>query len=180
MQSKFVQRLISSSQIFEIAMANFKLTISDVKGKSITKELKEGDANPLMGLVIGAETDAAIVGLAGKLKITGGSDKSGVPMRGDLHGMARKRVLLSKGIGLQDTEHGLRKRKLIRGNTVSDEIFQVNCKYDGEIKDEAPPAETEAAAEEAPKEEAKKEAPKKEAPKKEAKKEAPKKEAKTE
>jgi len=156
-------------------MANFKLTISDVKGKSITKELKEGDANPLMGLVIGAETDAAIVGLAGKLKITGGSDKSGVPMRGDLHGMARKRVLLSKGVGLQDTEHGLRKRKLIRGNTVSDEIFQVNCKYDGEIKDEAPPAETEAAAEEAPKEEAKKEAPKKE-----AKKEAPKKEAKKE
>ena len=138
-------------------MANFKLTVSDIKGKSITKERKEGDANPLMGLVIGAETDAAIVGLAGKLKITGGSDKSGVPMRGDLHGMARKRVLLSKGIGLQDTERGLRKRKLIRGNTVSDEIFQVNCKYDGEIKDEAPPAETEAAAEDVPKKEAKKE-----------------------
>ncbi len=116
-----------------------------------------------MGLVIGAETDAAIVGLAGKLKITGGSDKSGVPMRGDLHGMARKRVLLSKGVGLQDTEHGLRKRKLVRGNTVSDEIFQVNCKYDGEIKDEAPPAE--AAAEDAPKED------KKEAPAKEDKKE---------
>ena len=96
MQTKIVQRLISSSQIFEIAMANFKLTISDIKGKSITKELKEGDANPLMGLIVGAETDAAIVGLAGKLKITGGSDKSGVPMRGDLHGMARKRVLLSK------------------------------------------------------------------------------------
>ena len=123
-------------------MANFKLTISDVKGKSITKELKEGDANPLMGLIVGAETDAAIVGL----KITGGSDKSGVPMRGDLHGMARKRVLLSKGVGLQDTEKGLRKRKLVRGNTVSDEIFQVNCKYNGEIKDETPPAETEAAS----------------------------------
>ena len=156
LQIKIVQRLISSSQIFEIAMANFKLTISDVKGKSITKELKEGDANPLMGLIVGAETDAAIVGLAGKLKITGGSDKSGVPMRGDLHGMARKRVLLSKGVGLQDTEKGLRKRKLVRGNTVSDEIFQVNCKYDGEIKDESPPAETEAAAEDAPKEETKK------------------------
>ena len=128
-------------------MVNFKLTISDIKGKSITKELKEGDANPLMGLIVGAETDATIVGLAGKLKITGGSDKSGVPMRGDLHGMARKRVLLAKGVGLQDTENGLRKRKLIRGNTISDEIFQVNCKYDGEIKDEASPAETEAAAE---------------------------------
>ena len=184
MQSKFVQRLISSLQIFEIAMANFKLTISDVKGKSITKELKEGDANPLMGLVIGAETDAAIVGLSGKLKITGGSDKSGVPMRGDLHGMARKRVLLSKGVGLQDTEKGLRKRKLVRGNTVSDEIFQLNCKYNGEIKDEAPSVETETAPEEAPAKESKKEAPakeaKKEAPAKEAKKEAPAKEAKKE
>ena len=162
LQSKFVQRLISSLQIFEIAMANFKLTISDVKGKSITKELKEEDANPLMGLVIGAETDAVIVGLAGKLKITGGSDKSGVPMRGDLHGMARKRVLLSKGVGLQDTEKGLRKRKLVRGNTVSDEIFQVNCRYDGEIKDEVPPADTESVKEKAP---AKEKAPKDEAKK---------------
>ena len=130
MQTKFVQRLISSSQIFEIAMANFKLTISDVKGKSITKELKEGDANPLMGLVIGAETDAAIVGLAGKLKITGGSDKSGVPMRGDLHGMARKRVLLSKGVGLQDTEHGLRKRKLVRGKRESISTHQIKSDND--------------------------------------------------
>ena len=153
-------------------MANFKLTVSDVKGKSITKELKEGDANPLMGLVIGAETDAAIVGLAGKLKITGGSDKSGVPMRADLHGMARKRVLLSQGVGLQDTEKGLRKRKLTRGNTISDEIFQVNCRYDGEIKDEAPPA-----AEKAPKEEKPKEAPKEKAPKEEKPKEAPKEKA---
>ena len=149
-------------------MANFKLTISDVKGKSITKELKEGDANPLMGLVIGAETDATIVGLAGKLKITGGSDKSGVPMRGDLHGMARQRILLSKGVGLQDTERGLRKRKLVRGNTVSDEIFQVNCKYDGEIKDDSPPAETESAPEDAPEDAPKKDAPKKDAPKKDA------------
>ena len=163
MQIKIVQRLISSSQFFVIAMVNFKLTVSDVKGKSITKELKEGDANPLMGLIVGAETDAVIVGLTGKLKITGGSDKSGIPMRGDLHGMARKRVLLSKGVGLQDTEKGLRKRKLVRGNTISDEIFQVNCKYDGEIKDEAPPAETEVVAEDAPK----KDAPKKDAPKKE-------------
>ena len=159
-------------------MANFKLTISDVKGKSITKELKEGDANPLMGLVIGAETDATIVGLAGKLKITGGSDKSGVPMRGDLHGMARQRILLSKGVGLQDTEKGLRKRKLIRGNTISDEIFQLNCKYDGEIKDEAPPAD--APKDEAPPADApKKDAPKKDAPKKDApKKDAPKEETK--
>jgi len=119
-------------------LTSFKLTVSDTKGKSITKELKDSDANPLLGLEIGKETDASIVGLNGKLKITGGSDKSGVPMRSDIHGAARKRVLLSKGVGLQDTEIGQRVRKLMRGNTVSEEIYQLNCKYDGELPVEAP------------------------------------------
>jgi len=123
-------------------LTNFKLTISDIKGKSITKELKDTDVNPLLGLQIGNETDATIVGLTGKLKITGGSDKSGVPMRSDIHGAARKRVLLSKGVGLQDVEFGQRVRKLMRGNTISEEIYQVNCKFDGEIPIEAPSEET--------------------------------------
>jgi small subunit ribosomal protein S6e len=122
-------------------LTNFKLTISDTKGKSITKELKDSDANPLLGLQLGTETDASIVGLSGKLKLTGGSDKSGVPMRNDVHGSARKYVLLSKGVGLQDAEIGQRMRKLLRGNTVSEEIYQINCKFDGELPVEAP-AET--------------------------------------
>jgi hypothetical protein len=85
--------------------------------------------------------------------------------------------LIPKGVGLQDAEKGLRKRKLIRGNTISEEIYQINCRYDGELQVEEP--KKEAPKKEAPKKEApKKEAPKKEAPKKEApKKEAPKKEA---
>ncbi len=119
-------------------MANFKLTISDIKGKSVSKELKDSDANPLLGLQLGNETDAAIVGLSGKLKLTGGSDKSGVPMRNDIHGAARKYVLLSKGVGLQDAETGQRVRKLMRGNTISEEIYQVNCKFDGELPVETP------------------------------------------
>ena len=125
-------------------MTNFKLTVSDVKGKSITKELKDSDANTLLGLQLGNETDASIVGLQGKLKLTGGSDKSGVPMRKDIHGSARKYVLLSKGIGLQTAEIGQRARKLMRGNTVSEEIYQINCKFNGELPIEAP---TEVAAE---------------------------------
>ncbi len=116
-----------------IYLTNFKLTISDIKGKSITKELKDSDANPLLGLQLGNETDASVVGLNGKLKLTGGSDKSGVPMRNDVHGAARKYVLLSKGVGLQDAEIGQRIRKLLRGNTVSEEIYQINCKFDGEL-----------------------------------------------
>lgn len=125
-------------------MTNFKITISDVKGKSITKELKDNDANSLLGLQLGNETNASIVGLNGKLKLTGGSDKSGVPMRNDIHGSARKYILLSKGVGLQAAEIGQRVRKLMRGNTISEEIYQINCKFDGELPVETP---TEATAE---------------------------------
>ena len=146
-------------------MPSFKLTVSDQKGKSISRELKDNDANVLLGLQIGQETDASILGLQGKIKITGGSDKSGVAMRGDVAGIPRKRVLLSKGVGLQDVKKGLRKRKLVRGNIISEEIYQINCKYDGKIDLE-------------PKEAPKKEP--KEAPKKEPKKKAPKKEPKKE
>ena len=64
-----------------VYMTSFKLTISDTKGKSLTKELKDAEAIPLLGLEVGAEADATIVGFEGKIKITGGSDKSGVPMR---------------------------------------------------------------------------------------------------
>jgi len=122
-------------------LANFKLTISDKTGKSITKELKEKDANPLLGLQLQNEVDAAIVGLAGKMKITGGSDKSGVPMRSDIHGGSRKYILLSKDVGLRTAEKGQRIRKLIRGNTITEEIYQINSRYDGELQVEQKTAE---------------------------------------
>ena len=122
-------------------MANFKLTISDKTGKSITKELKEKDANPLLGLQLQNEVDASIVGLVGKMKITGGSDKSGVPMRSDIHGGSRKYVLLSKDVGLRTAEKGQRIRKLIRGNTITEEIYQINSRYDGELQVEQKTAE---------------------------------------
>ena len=129
-------------------MTNFKLTISDIKGKSITKELKDNDGNQLLGLKIGDETNASVVDLNGKLKITGGSDKSGVPMRSDIHGAARKYVLLSKGVGLQDAEKGQRVRKLMRGNSISEETYQINCKFDGELPVEAPSEESSESSEE--------------------------------
>ncbi|VVC05641.1 30S ribosomal protein S6e [uncultured archaeon] len=115
-------------------MATFKLNISDKKGKTIAREVKEKDANPFLGLQVGTELDAALIGEAGKLRISGGSDKSGVPLRADIHGGARKYILLSKGIGLRNAEKGQRKRKLIRGNTITEEIYQINCLFDGELK----------------------------------------------
>jgi small subunit ribosomal protein S6e len=122
-------------------LATFKLNISDKKGKTITKEVKEKEAGPFLGLQLGNEIDAALIGESGKLKITGGSDKSGVPLREDIHGGARKYILLSKGVGLRDAEIGQRVRKLVRGNTVTEEVYQLNCFFDGELKVEEKPAE---------------------------------------
>lgn len=124
-------------------MATFKLNISDKKGKTISKEVKEKDANPFLGLQVGSELDAALVGEAGKLKVTGGSDKSGVPLRPDIHGGARKYILLSQGVGLRNAEIGQRVRKLIRGSTITEEVYQINCFLDGELKIEEKPQEAE-------------------------------------
>ncbi|HJU33865.1 MAG TPA: S6e family ribosomal protein [Nitrososphaera sp.] len=105
-------------------MAQFKLTISDKKGKTITQELKDRTAQPLLGAKVGSVIDSSIVGVAGgKLKITGGSDRAGTPMRPDVHGGVKKYVLLSTGVGNRSEA---RIRKLVRGNMVTEEIYQLN------------------------------------------------------
>ena len=106
-------------------MAQFKLVVSDTKGRSIAQELKDRAAQPLVGINIGSIIDASIIGAAGgKLKITGGSDRSGTPMRADVHGGVKKYVLLSTGVGNRSEA---RVRKLVRGNMVTEEIYQLNC-----------------------------------------------------
>ncbi|MFL6308562.1 MAG: S6e family ribosomal protein [Nitrososphaera sp.] len=105
-------------------MAQFKITISDKKGKTITQELKDKTAQPLLGVKVGSVIDSSIIGVGdGKLKITGGSDKSGTPMRADVHGGVKKYVLLSTGVGNRNED---RIRKLVRGNMVTEEIYQLN------------------------------------------------------
>lgn len=109
-------------------MATFKLIVANPKdGKSTASELKDKQAQPLVGLKIGDVFDGTVLGLAGKIRITGGSDKSGIPMRQDVHGGVKKYVLLSRGVGLQNIEEGQRERKLVRGNVITDEIYQVNA-----------------------------------------------------
>ena len=109
-------------------MVQFKLVISDTKGKSISQELKDKSAQPLLGSKIGDIIDSSVVGIsAGKIRITGGSDKSGTPMRQDVHGGVKKYILLSRGVGMQDIKEGNRLRKLVRGNMITEEIYQLNC-----------------------------------------------------
>jgi small subunit ribosomal protein S6e len=107
-----------------LGLAQFKLIVSDKKGRSMAQELKDRTAQPLLGTKVGSIIDSSIVGVAGgKLKITGGSDRTGTPMRPDVHGGVKKYVLLSTGVGNRSEA---RVRKLVRGNMVTEEIYQLN------------------------------------------------------
>lgn len=129
-------------------MAQFKLVISDSKGKSLSQELRDRSAQPLLGSKIGDVLDSSVIGMnQGKIKITGGSDKSGTPMRQDIHGGVKKYVLLSKGVGMRNVTEGTRIRKLIRGNMITEEIFQLNCRLlDADLQEKIPESKNEADA----------------------------------
>ncbi|WP_019178714.1 30S ribosomal protein S6e [Methanomassiliicoccus luminyensis] len=114
-------------------MVEFKTVINDVKtGMSYQVNVSGHHANSLIGKRIGDVVDGIFVSLPGyKLTIVGGSDKDGVPMRSDLPGVRRKNVLLSDGTGFNAPENGMRRRKLVRGNTVSNETTQINMTISG-------------------------------------------------
>ena len=111
-------------------MAEFKTVIADPKSKMTHKKvLSEDKSNALVGKSVGEEIDGNFVELPGyRLKITGGSDKSGVPMRGDLDGIQRRKILMKGSVGFNPVRDGQRKRKLVRGRTLSSDISQVNLK----------------------------------------------------
>jgi small subunit ribosomal protein S6e len=109
-------------------MPAFKVVLSDPKtAKSEVHELKDADAQMLVGRHIGETIDGAPLGVEGKVKITGGSDKAGFPMRGDVLGSGKNYVLMSGGVGFNSKSEGVKKRRLVRGSTISEEIYQVNC-----------------------------------------------------
>ncbi len=111
-------------------MAKFKVIVSDPEaGTSKVVELEEARAVPLIGRRVGETLDGAVVDLpAHKILITGGSDKDGVPMRGNVHGGVRRAVVLSGGTGFVPHRKGERRRKTVRGNIITDEIAQLNMK----------------------------------------------------
>lgn len=110
-------------------MATFKLVVSDPKtGKSEASEVKDAGAQQLIGRKIGDVLDASTLGLTGKIMITGGSDRAGFPMRRDALGGGKNYILLTRGVGYRGKEAGVKKRKLVRGNTVSEESYQINAK----------------------------------------------------
>ena len=102
----------------------FKVVVSS---KADSYQMEVDDAKALNGLVIGDEFDGGIVGLDGyTLKITGGSDKNGFTMKKDVPGTRRIKSLLTGGIGYHPKADGVKRRKTVRGNTIADDIVQIN------------------------------------------------------
>jgi len=109
-----------------------KLVINDPKtGKSYTKTLPD---NHLIGKKMGEEVDGSLIGLPDyKLIFTGGSDLAGFPMRKEVNTSTRKKILDVKSIGLKAIKRkGMKIRKTIHGNTVSEFIAQINLKVKSE------------------------------------------------
>jgi len=154
-----------------ISMASFKFVISDPQNrKSHQIEVDQGKAMGLIGKRIGEEFNGDIIGLTGySLQIRGGTDKDGFPMHPQVHGQVRKRVLLSSPPGFHPDKEGMRKRKTVRGDTISADIMQINVKVTkkgsvsldeiapNKAKEKKPEEKKEAAPAEKPKEEKKEE-----------------------
>lgn len=123
--------------------------VISMNGKSFQKEI---DSNIVYGKEIGEKLQGNPLGFENyELQITGGSDKQGFPMKKGVAGMIRKKPILSDGVGYKPARKGIRRRKSIRGETISEEIAQINLKvvkegnkkFDEFVKKEEP-AEKEA------------------------------------
>ena len=110
--------------------AGVRLVIADPK-KGLTKqiEIEDEKLSTLIGAKIGDKISGNPFGFPGyEFQITGGSSENGTPMRSDVHGGIRKKILLSSGPGYYPEERGLRRRKMVHGNMITDEIVQINLK----------------------------------------------------
>jgi len=118
-------------------VAKFKLIISDPATRKVAiSELEGPKAQPLIGRELGEVVEGSLVGLGGKkLRITGGSDKDGIPMRFDVHGGAKKYAVLAGGTGFKPGTPGERRRKLVRGRMITEETYQLNLVVEKQVEE---------------------------------------------
>ena len=119
----------------------FKINLNTKEGKTFKIET---EAESLIGKKLGEKIDGKEISpdFAGyELEIRGASDKSGFTAMEDVEGESMKKVLLTYGKGMKKRPRregkkkqlckkpkGLRLRKTVRGNTISDAISQINIK----------------------------------------------------
>lgn len=111
-------------------MPNFKFVVSEPETrKSYQLEVDQAKAIGIVGKKIKEEFSGDLIGLTGyTLQITGGTDKDGFPIHPSVKGPGRKKVLLSGVPGFHPRLKGQRKRKMVRGDTISQDIVQINVK----------------------------------------------------
>ena len=112
----------------------YKLNISGGNkgsGKGMSKLIEIDEKKfRFEGMKIGEIIKGGLIGFPNyEFEITGGSDSSGFPMRRDVHGPVKKRILVSKrGIGYKPRRQGERKRRTVRGNEVTFDMTLINLK----------------------------------------------------
>ena len=103
------------------------IVVSDPKTRKA--HVKTVETMPFQGEKLGKEVDLSEIGLEGyKGIITGGSDKTGTPMRVNFPGTARKKLLIYPGVGFRTGERGERRKRPLRGNVIANDIHQLNIK----------------------------------------------------
>ncbi|MBN1323787.1 MAG: 30S ribosomal protein S6e [Methanotrichaceae archaeon] len=109
---------------------DFRVVISDPgSGKAYQVEVKDAGAAKLLGRRIGDTVEGDAVGMPGyRLQITGGSDREGFPMRKDLPGTRRRKILIAGGVGYNSLAKGCKRRKSVHGREISADVGQVNMK----------------------------------------------------
>lgn len=120
-------------------MVSFKLVIGTKEGKCLQKDTQEAEAQVFLGKKIGDAISGDKIGFAGyEFVITGGSDYCGFPMRKDVDGLNRRRILAVQGVGLKMQNKGVKHRKTVCGNTIHPKIVQINLKVTTPGKDPLP------------------------------------------
>lgn len=112
----------------------YKLNISGGNkgaGKGLSKLIEIDEKKfRFEGMKIGDIIKGGLIGFANyEFEITGGSDSSGFPMRKDVHGPVKKKILVSKrGIGYKPMREGEKRRKTVRGNEITSDMTLINLK----------------------------------------------------
>lgn len=107
----------------------FKVVISHQQ-QTYQKVVSGANANKIIGKKVGDTINGTLVELPPdyELVVTGGSDKDGIPIRPDVAGSGRKKILVGGGAGFNPERRGLKRKKMVRGNTVSRDVVQLNMK----------------------------------------------------
>lgn len=107
----------------------YKIVIGVKDGKSYQKELSEEESKLFAGLKLRDTIKGDGFGFEGyEFQLSGGSDNAGFPMRGDVPGSTRKKILTVKGVGVKKVDKGIRRRRTVAGNTVGEQTAQINLK----------------------------------------------------